>query len=215
LSRHVTRFRPWINTDQVFGTHRYVNGAAGNGRVAMHNLGAMLENGRGMAKNLAEAAIWYERAAALDYPPALNDLGRFYLAGIGAPKNYMRAKASFEQAAQLGDAKAMNNLGLLYLNGTGVQRDVALQDLVRTSSCPRQYGRTDEPQTHERRRSGGRRADRRVARVLHGNVLDAAQVVCEFCLRTLFHDSRWRQARTHQMHWHEPGAGPAMPGVLS
>jgi TPR repeat protein len=29
----------------------------------MHNLGAMLENGRGTSKNLAEAKFWYERAA--------------------------------------------------------------------------------------------------------------------------------------------------------
>jgi hypothetical protein len=89
----------------------------------------LLENGRGTAKNLEQAKVWYERAAALDYPPALNDLGRFYLAGIGGPKNYVRARTSFEQAAQLGDAKAMNNLGLLYLNGTGVQRDVQLARL--------------------------------------------------------------------------------------
>ena len=58
----------------------------------MHNLGAMLENGRGISKNLAEAKIWYERAAALEYAPALNDLGRFYLAGAGVPKSYVRAK---------------------------------------------------------------------------------------------------------------------------
>jgi hypothetical protein len=92
----------------------------------MHNLGAMLENGRGTSKNSAEAKFWYERAAALDYAPALNDLGRLYLAGTGVPKNYVRAKTSFEQAAKLGNAKAMNNLGMLYLNGTGVQRDINL-----------------------------------------------------------------------------------------
>src|SRR5262249_20466307 len=82
----------------------YVKGAALKGRVAMHNLGggapqcaeagrfatptAMLENGRGTSKNLAEAKFWYERAAALEYAPALNDLGRLYLAGAGVPKNY-------------------------------------------------------------------------------------------------------------------------------
>jgi hypothetical protein len=92
----------------------------------MHNLGTMLENGRGTSKNLAEAKSWYERAATLKYAPALNDLGRLYLAGAGVPKNYVRAKTSFEQAAKLGDAKAMNNLGMLYLNGTGVQRDINL-----------------------------------------------------------------------------------------
>lgn len=86
----------------------------------------MLENGRGTSKNLSEAIVWYERAAALEYPPALNELGRLYLAGAGVPKNYVLAKTSFEQAARLGDAKAMNNLGMLYLNGTGVQRDINL-----------------------------------------------------------------------------------------
>jgi len=89
----------------------------------------MLENGHGTAKNPAEAKIWYERAAALEYPPALNDLGRLYLTGTGVPKSYALAKSSFEQAAKLGDAKAMNNLGMLYLNGTAVQRDI---DLGRT-----------------------------------------------------------------------------------
>jgi TPR repeat protein len=91
---------------------------------AMHNLGAMLENGRGISKNLSEAKFWYERAAALVFPPALNALGRLHLAGLGVPKNYLRAKGLFEQASELGDAKAMNNLGMLYLNGIGVQRDI-------------------------------------------------------------------------------------------
>jgi TPR repeat protein len=95
----------------------------------MHHLGVMLENGRGTARDLSEAISWYERAAALEYPPALNELGRLYLAGAGVPKNYVRAKASFEQAAQRGDTKAMNNLGLLYLYGMGVRRDF---DLART-----------------------------------------------------------------------------------
>jgi TPR repeat protein len=84
----------------------YAEGAALNGRIAMHRLGSMLESGRGTTKNLTEAKVWYERAAALEYPPALNDLGRLYLTGVGVPKNYVRAKTSFGQAAQLGDAKA-------------------------------------------------------------------------------------------------------------
>src|SRR5215471_10627166 len=83
----------------------YVKGAALNGRVAMRNLGAMLENGRGTSKNLTEAKFWYERAAALEYAPAFTDLGRLYLTGAGVPKNYVRVKTSFEEAAKLGDAK--------------------------------------------------------------------------------------------------------------
>src|ERR1700738_241203 len=103
-----------------------MKGAALNGRVAMHSLGAMLENGRGISKNLSEAIFWYQRAGALDYPPALNDLGRLHLAGAGVPKNYALARTLFEQAAKLGDAKAMNNLGMLYVNGRGVQRDISV-----------------------------------------------------------------------------------------
>jgi TPR repeat protein len=57
----------------------------------MRNLGAMLENGRGTSKNLAEAKFWYERAAALEYAPAFNDLGRLYLVGAGVPKKGLRA----------------------------------------------------------------------------------------------------------------------------
>jgi TPR repeat protein len=92
----------------------------------MHNLAAMLEQGRGTAKDLSQAKFWYERAAALEYPPALNELGRLYLVGIGVTKNYELARASFEQAANLGDANAMNNLGTLYVYGRGVQRDTNL-----------------------------------------------------------------------------------------
>src|SRR5262249_48655099 len=58
-----------------------------NSPVAMHNR-VMLENGRGTSKSLAEAKLWYERAAALGHAPALNDLGSLYLAGAGVPKNY-------------------------------------------------------------------------------------------------------------------------------
>jgi TPR repeat protein len=104
----------------------YVKGAVFNGRVAMRNLGAMLEDGRGASQNLSEARFLYERAAALEYPPALNDLGRLHLAGAGVPKNYVLARSLFEQAAELGNAEAMNNLGLFYFNGRGVQRNINL-----------------------------------------------------------------------------------------
>jgi TPR repeat protein len=90
----------------------------------MHRLGVLFENGRWTSKDVSQARIWYERAAALNYAPALNDLGRMHFEGLGTAKNLVLARNSFEQAAELGNAEAMNNLGVLYFNGTGAQRDV-------------------------------------------------------------------------------------------
>jgi len=149
----------------------------------MHNLGAMLENGRGTSKNLAEAKFWYERAAALGYAPALNDLGRLYLAGAGVPKNYVRAKISFEQAAKLGDARAMNNLGMLYLNGTGVQRNINLARIwFEKAITLKQCGSTGKPQASRRSGSSRRRPSCRETSVLHADVRSAPPIVREFRL---------------------------------
>ena len=78
----------------------YLTGAARNGRVAMHHLGAMLENGRATAKNLSEAIFWYERAAALEYPPRSTILGASISPAPGlqrtmcAPRRYLSKRQS-------------------------------------------------------------------------------------------------------------------------
>ena len=76
--------------------------------------------------------FWYERAAALEYPPALNDLGRLYLAGAGVPKNYVRAKdfirASGEAWRCEGDEQPRTALSQWHRSGKGHR---PCQDLVR------------------------------------------------------------------------------------
>ena len=76
-------------------------------------------------RDLVQARLWYERAAATELPQALNALGQLYLTGGGGPRNFSLAKELFEKAATRGNAAAMTNIGLLYLNGRGVERDEA------------------------------------------------------------------------------------------
>jgi len=88
----------------------------------MANLAALFAQGRS-AQDLAQARLWYERAATLGLPRAMNALGELYLTGAGGPRNAATAKELFEKAAEQDEAAAMRNLGLIYLLGQGVERD--------------------------------------------------------------------------------------------
>jgi TPR repeat protein len=81
--------------------------------------------GRSLQKagNLAEARLWYDKAAEKSHPVALNNLGRMYMDGKVVPQDYAKARSLYQKAANLGEPAAMTNIGILFRNGYGVQRD--------------------------------------------------------------------------------------------
>jgi TPR repeat protein len=95
---------------------------AGNAE-AQYRLGVMYAEGRGVAPNDAEAALWFERAAEQGEPMAQYNIGASYAEGSGVHKDMATAAKWFRRAADQGVALAQLNLGLLYANGAGVPQD--------------------------------------------------------------------------------------------
>lgn len=63
--------------------------------AAQFNVAVMLDSGRGMQKDLQQAAVWYARAAARGDQRSAYNLGQLYEAGQGVPRNPDVARAWF------------------------------------------------------------------------------------------------------------------------
>lgn len=91
--------------------------------AAQYRLGVMYAEGKGVPRNDAEAAVWFERAAKQGDATAQYDLGASYAEGIGVPKDMVAAAKWFRLAAEQGLPLAQLNLGLLHASGAGVPQD--------------------------------------------------------------------------------------------
>lgn len=82
--------------------------AAETNAEAQYQLGMLLAEGTGGAKDDSGARLLFEKAAAQNHPAALERMGAFAQSGRGGDKNSSQAKAYYERAAALGneDAKA-------------------------------------------------------------------------------------------------------------
>jgi TPR repeat protein len=99
--------------------------AKGGNSLAQYNLALLLSEGLGVAKDLPQAAQWYERAANSGDLEAKVNLGLMYVAGEGVKRDPVRAVQLYREAANEGNGMAQNNLGAAYLKGEGVERDDA------------------------------------------------------------------------------------------
>lgn len=88
-------------------------------------LGMMIHEGRGLARNAAQAFKLIERAAGRGHPEACNMLGYFFEHGAGTPADTERALAWYRRGAEAGSARAQTNLGWFYEQGTAVAKDPA------------------------------------------------------------------------------------------
>jgi TPR repeat protein len=80
--------------------------------------------GRGIPKNLEEAARWFARAAAQDHPLAQYNMGFIRERGEGVEQDIELAFEWYAKAAQQGLARAQRNLGVMYRDGRGVAVDL-------------------------------------------------------------------------------------------
>ena len=93
---------------------------------AQFYLAKLYENGEaGLAKNLAEARRWTERAAQGGNRHAMHNLGIALIEGKGGPKNAVMAGQWFRRAADLGLVDSQYNLGALYEQGLGEPQNAA------------------------------------------------------------------------------------------
>jgi TPR repeat protein len=96
---------------------------AGDAR-AQFMMGTIHEQGLGVPKDLAAAAVWYRRAADGGNASAQYNLGVFYQFGKGVAKDPAEAARLLQMAAEQGHGRAQNNLSTFYFTGVGVARDV-------------------------------------------------------------------------------------------
>lgn len=84
--------------------------AAETNAEAQYQLGLMLAEGTGGAKDEAGARGLFEKAAAQNHPAALTRMGEFAEQGRGGPKDAAAAKSYYQRAAELGDEDAKKAL---------------------------------------------------------------------------------------------------------
>lgn len=92
---------------------------------AISNLGAIYDQGHGVAKDKAEAVRLFRQAAEKGVPSAMNLVGRMYAGGDGVAKDEVEAARWFRKGAEAGNREAMVNLGIQYASGSGVPKDQA------------------------------------------------------------------------------------------
>jgi TPR repeat protein len=95
---------------------------AGN-QQAQRNLGVIYDQGLGVNKDPAQAALWFRKAAETGNRDATFQLATMYEAGRGVQQSQEQAINWYRKAALLGDADAQVKLGRAYLEGKGVDKD--------------------------------------------------------------------------------------------
>jgi localization factor PodJL len=99
--------------------------AAAGDRSAEYEIAMRYAEGRDVARNMAEAVRWLERAANMGFVPAQFRLASLYEKGDGVKKNIVTARKLYVTAAEKGHAKAMHNLAVLYAEGFDGKPDYA------------------------------------------------------------------------------------------
>ena len=89
------------------------NQAASGNHHAQFFLAKRLQKGEGVAKNPAQAAYWYTRAAEKNIAPAQLNLGIMYLRGEGVKADMATGRAWLERPANLGDNRASYALAMI------------------------------------------------------------------------------------------------------
>ncbi len=87
---------------------------------AQYDLAEMLERGRGVNKDLAEAFKWYSKSAEQGNTKAAFRTGLAYLKGYGVEKNTESALKWLQLASDRGYERANYYLGVMYEKGDGV-----------------------------------------------------------------------------------------------
>jgi len=99
--------------------------AAGGDPIAQYEVASRFADGRGIAKDEAQAFTWYQRAAMHGFAPAQFRLAALLERGAGATADVERAKVWYRRAAEQGHVSAMHNLAVLIARKDGAGPDYA------------------------------------------------------------------------------------------
>jgi uncharacterized protein len=102
----------------------YRSAADKGSTAAMVELGLLLQNGTGIAKNPDQARSLFERAAAAGNPRGATSLVALSGSG-GLPSDPAEARNMLQKAAEANSAEAQYQLGVMYAEGTGGPKDDA------------------------------------------------------------------------------------------
>lgn len=97
--------------------------AANNIGDAMHALGILAKQGRGMPQSDAKAAEWMAKAAQVGNVPGEIEYAIMLFNGTGVAKDETAAAKLFLRAANKGNPIAQNRLARLYQGGRGIPPD--------------------------------------------------------------------------------------------
>jgi localization factor PodJL len=93
--------------------------------AAQFELASRYSDGRGLPRDSAVAAQWFEKAARQGLAPAEYRIGSIYEKGVGVDRNYAKAREWYERAARQGNIRAMHNLAVLFAEGGDGKPDYA------------------------------------------------------------------------------------------
>jgi TPR repeat protein len=99
--------------------------------------------GRGVPRDLSQAAYWYRKAAGQGDPTAQVDLGYMYTVGTGVSRDTAEAAKWYRRAASSNSPDAKVNLASLYMRGDGVKQDNEEALRLLKSAAEKGYGRAD------------------------------------------------------------------------
>ncbi len=115
--------------------HWWQRAAARGDPVAAFNAARVLEKGRDVPRDPAQAVALYTQASRAGYAPAKTNLAIMLYRGDGAPRDLARARALFLEAAEAGDRVAQYNAGVMLARGQGGRADPArARDLYRRAA---------------------------------------------------------------------------------
>jgi TPR repeat protein len=86
---------------------------------AQDRLGNLYDEGKGITKDYAKAAYWFQKAADQGNADAQDMLAGLYQNGDGVDQQDDQAASWYEKAAVQGNADAEEQLGYLYYQGDG------------------------------------------------------------------------------------------------
>lgn len=115
-----------LQPDQQAGMLWIRKAADGGDPFACLTLGVSYSEGRGVAKDPAQAVGWWRKAAQSGNMQAEYLLGRAYLEGKGVSRDETEAARHLELAAKAGNTDAQYLLGKMYHEGYAVVQDQGL-----------------------------------------------------------------------------------------
>ena len=91
--------------------------AASGDAKAFFEIASRYADGRGVEKDMKEAAKYYTKAADTGFAPAQFRIGSFYEKGLGVERDAQKAKTWYQLSAEQGNSSAMHNLAVLFAMG--------------------------------------------------------------------------------------------------